>query len=245
MTLRKAALGGIAVALIVAACGGGDGDANERPALAVPDTIDHEAAWTIPNEDVLRLLQRCPGPGPECVEGVMEDSGARPAAIDFFRQTQWFMLHHREMGTVDVASIFDPWRANSNSDYALVNGSPAIIYAEDEGWNIAESLQDPEPTSLNNAYPDLNLWGGDNFFESVEESPQGGQAFIFQYSLKDGCHACATGAFQRAALDFEPDGTYVGPRLLDVCKSDFTNDTVSIVTSVADLDVCPIRIAGF
>ncbi|MCH8345270.1 MAG: hypothetical protein IH983_14970 [Planctomycetes bacterium] len=111
--------------------------------------------------------------------------------------------------------------------------------------NIAESLQDPEPASLNNAYPDLNLWGGDNFFESVMESPQGGQAFIFQYSLKDGCHACSTGAFQRTALDFEPDGTYVGPRLLDVCKSDFPNDTVSIVTSVADLDVCPIRIAGF
>ncbi len=257
---RTALLISLAVLLSVTACGETDGGGKPpavnptllesasqptaTPEAATPvgtaSTVGPDAVWQIPNADVVRSLQSCRIKEYECAKSVMEESGARPAAIEFFRQTQWLMAGFEETGMVDIAVIFDPWRANANSDYALVNGSPRVVIAETEGWNIADGPHDPGFVALAAVFSDLALFGSDDLLESVEESPEGGQTFIFQYSLADQCHACHTGYFQRAALDFTVEGDYIGPRLLGVCERTATSERTPYRTPVPGFEVCPL-----
>ena len=136
----------VAAALIVlaAACGDGDDDTPEPTPTAVIETTPTPAAdtttviigavgpeniWGYP-EPIDTQLFECQGEM-ECVTGIMRANGAPEQAIDFFTATGWFMTSYNELGVVDLTRVFVPWRANSNFDWAFVNGSPAIIYGED------------------------------------------------------------------------------------------------------------------
>jgi hypothetical protein len=163
----------------------------------------------------------------------MQDSSASPQAVDFFRLTGWFLSDIQELGRVDLGSVVNPWRANDNVQRALLNGTPLVVYPETEAQPVAIQL-DPNYETLVDSFPDLLLWPGDNVFEALTTSEQGGQRFVLQFSLVDGCHACGTGYFARVAFDFDTDGTYLGPRFMALCGG--ASDATPIATSVA---VCP------
>ena len=145
-----------------------------------------------------------------CVAQAMQESGASAEAIAFYRLTGWMLTDLAGGSPVQRATIFMPWRANENSQPALLGGTPAVVLPEDEVRTITtESWRsDPMFASLIASYPNVMFWGSGPVFEAVDASPSGGQRFIFDYRMLDGCHACATVAFARIAFDFAPDGTY-------------------------------------
>ena len=150
----------------------------------------------------------------ECVVSLMQASGASPQAIEFTKLLQWeaFMSSFEEYGVVDLAGIAYPSRANDNFQHVLVNGMPQIVHVEDV-WNI-DITQDSNYPALVQKYPGLSVWGGDNNFDHMERLPQGGQRFIFSYSLVDFCHACQTGNSAFIAFDFDSRGQFLGVKLL-------------------------------
>ena len=207
----------------------------ETPALIA---FGSEAVWDpLESEDRLLQVQDCSFPGrTECAVATMHALGAPPEAIKFFGLTGWFLSDFQDMGRVDLGSLLDPWRANSNGDFALLNGTPTVVLVEEEGSRIGSAIQrDPAFDVLLGSFPELILWPTDNVFEALESSGDGGQRFIFQFYLTDGCHACITGYMARVALDFASDGTYLGPGALSLCRADWAN-AASVAESVA---ACP------
>jgi len=199
--------------------------------------IGAESVWDpLQDEASLGRLHACTPPMTDCVTAIMQDSSASPQAIDFFRLTGWFLSDIQEMGRVDLGRIVDPWRANDNVQYALLNGTPLVVYPDTEAQSVAIQL-DPNRDALAASFPDLFLWPGDNVFEALTTSDSGGQRFVLQFSLVDGCHACGTGYSARVAFDFDTDGTYLGAgaRPLALCWAGGP-DVTPVATSVP---TCP------
>lgn len=220
------------------------------PSVTIPEAVETpssfkelgpDAVWDpLDNEDRLLRVQACSIPKrTECVIATMEDLNATPEAVGFFRLTGWFLSDFREMGPVDLGSILDPWRANSNGDFALLNGTPAVVILEDEGRKVESAIaNDATYGTLVASFPDLLLWPNDNVFEMLDGSPQGGQRLLFQFYLVDGCHACVTGYMARVALDFASDGTYLSFGALSLCRADWARDETPAAESVP---ACPAR----
>ena len=147
----------------------------------------------------------------------MQQDGATPDAIAFFRLTGWFLHGLQDTHPVQLGSIFTPWRANENTQTALLGGIPAVVYPEQEGALLAAEVEhNPDYTALKTAHPDAMFWRSSPSFEGLATSPQGGQRFILRYRVLQGCHACAVLAEVRVAFDFMPDGTYESFRLLNL-----------------------------
>lgn len=199
-----------------------------RPDSPGTATHGHEAAWKLTGERIDRLFE-CGSAGDatetRCALRVMEEADAPLEAREFFRHTHWFLQSFRESGVVDIGAVLTPWRANSNDDYLLLNGSPSVVTVEREAPPVAVFGQDPAYDPLREAVnrtddlseeDDLVLWETDEFFEGVERSGRT-IGVVFQWELKDACHACNTGYLARVALEFAPDGTYQTPTPLNIC----------------------------
>jgi hypothetical protein len=199
--------------------------------------IGAESVWDpLQDEANLGRLHACTAPMTDCVTAIMQDSNASPQAIDFFKLTGWFLSDIQEMGRVDLGTIVDPWRANDNVQSALLNGTPKVVYPESEAQSAAIEL-DPNYDALAATFPALGLWPGDNVFEALTTVDSGGQRFVLQFRLVDGCHACGTGYSARVAFDFDTDGTYlgVGARPLAVCWAGGTD----VTPVAASVPACP------
>jgi hypothetical protein len=145
----------------------------------------------------------------DCVTAIMQDSGASREAVEFFRTTGWFLGDFEEMGRVDMGEIVNPWRANANVQPVFLNGTPLVVYPEDEVRPVFIGL-DPDYDALVASFPDLSLFPGLSALETLSRLEGGGQRFVLQFDLVDGCHACGTGYRARIAFDFGLDGTYLG-----------------------------------
>jgi len=179
--------------------------------------IGPDAVWSIwSNTEAISELQKCPADletfkhASACVVSIMEKYGASEKAIEFFEMTHyWFMTDFQEMGKVDLVQISTPWRANSNDQWALVNGSPEIVYVEDEASN-----------SINydyfvNTFPRYSLSSTGGFMK------QDGQSFLFQFPIIDerGCRVCYSGYMAVVSFNFQ-DGNYVAPEILNFCTEE-------------------------
>ncbi len=213
--------------------------AEATPTPGVPSgsmDIGAESVWDpLQDEANLGRLHACTAPMADCVRAIMQDSNASAQAIDFFRFTGYFLSDIQEMGRVDLGTIVEPWRANDNVQYALLNGTPLVVYPETEALSVSIEV-DPNHDALAASFPDLALSPGDNVFEALTTSDSGGQRFVLQFSLVDGCHACGTGYSARVAFDFDTDGTYMGPRFVALCWAGGP-DATPVATSVP---ACPV-----
>jgi len=221
-----------------------------RPEPDAPEAFTREAVWEVDDETVQELFECGTNTGgkggeTECSLGVMEEAGASEEAQEFFRRTHWFLTGFRESGVVDVGSVVVPWRANANDDYLLLNGSPSFVTVEREAPPVALFGQDPAYEPLREAVnrtddiqdaDDLVLWETDETFEGVRRV-EGNIRFIFQWSLKDACHACDTGYSARVALEFARDGTYLNAEPLNICFAREPGRDVERVEEEAPL--CP------
>ena len=191
-----------------------------------------EAVWGTVSE-----VQHCYTPNrTECFVTVMQQMGAPREAVRFLETTGWFLARFVEMGEVDLGYIFDPLRANSIGDFALLNGTPAVIIVESAKSAVRFFRDDPAYSVLLDAFPELIVWEEDSAFEAESELPNGsGQRFVFQYTLNDGCHACLTGYSARASFDFASDGTYLFGQFLGICRS----TALAVEAMIGSVPACP------
>jgi hypothetical protein len=200
-----------------------------RAPLAAAQATDETAAWLVvefgPNEiwqptrEQVSALHECRLQLFTCVREVMDANGASPEAVAFFHLTGWFLgaisRPAEDTGPVQLGTIFNPWRANENEQLALLGGIPDVVYLEREGQSVSLD-HNPDFQALRDANPNVMFWTSGATLEDLATSPQDGQRFVMRYRLLDGCHACAILGYAQVALDFAPDGTYLGTGLLRV-----------------------------
>ncbi len=173
------------------------------------DKYDEQIVWW--DNEALDELHKCIGGEPACVKAVMEKYGAGAKAIEFYEETGWFVTEFKEYGTVDLVYLLNPWRANANDDYAMINGEPSIVVAEEEIGVGNKDIENYELLSQIN--PEYSIWGNDNGFIEKENDN-----FIFEADIKDerGCHACSSGYAAVISFQFDSEGVYQGMRLKEI-----------------------------
>lgn len=176
------------------------------------DLFSSQIVWW--DNQALAELHECMGAELECVKQIMEKYEAGSEAIGFYQKTGWFATEFQEYGKVDLVLILNPWRANSNDDYALVNGEPSVVIVEDEISIDNKNIGNYELLSQIN--PEYSIWGTDCGF-----SEKDGNSFVFNADIKDerGCHACSSGYVAVISFDFDQDGVYQGLRLKEINKT--------------------------
>lgn len=204
----------------------------QKRATAGARAIGQAAVWKPSRAGIQKLAECGSSQNPaQCVFSVMRQSGAPIAAIEFTAMFRGFtdevglMDSFREMGKVDLAGVYYPFRVNSNEGFLLVNGTPQVVetnltgeYQENTDY-IAERKRvniktDTLYRSLVSRFPKLELELSRNTFENMRTMAQGGQEFVFSYALLNGCRACEAVGHAHVAFSFDHFGTFTGTKLL-------------------------------
>ena len=195
-------------------------------AEAQATVIGKDSEWNATSETVRLIHQECsekkaPDFG-KCFVDFMGRAGASVQAVAFAQSTgnTGYLAHFFKMGRVDLAYVHYPFRANENEGWLLVNGDPAMIDV-DALADLPKRQLEGNPTYLRirEEFPKVMLFGGDRTITRPPEmivEPTKGQRFIVEYRLLNGCHACERVGRARFAFDFDPNGKFLGPTLLDV-----------------------------
>ena len=158
-----------------------------------------------------------------CFIEMMSQSGAPAPAVDFAKRLVAIVRDFRRTGgPVDVAYVLYPFRANENDAALLVNGTPDIVDIDDPkaiappAWKATPAFQ-----ALARRYPNVSVWPGDRSGSAYPrvvacDDPPGGQRFVFAYTFRDGCHACAVVASGEMGFDFDKSGTPTGRSVVNV-----------------------------
>jgi hypothetical protein len=119
-----------------------------------------------------------------------------------------------KVGPVDVAWVSYPLRANTNNGLLFVNGSPAMVNAEDlKLLDQATMQQSPQYQDLLGQFPQVGLWPGDRdgtTWPNSQQGPSGGVQFVLGYPLINGCHACAHAGTALFTWNFDRTGKFTG-----------------------------------
>jgi len=136
----------------------------------------------------------------------MRRDGAPAQAIAFARATgnQGYLEKFRDTGRVAIAYAYYPIRANEPNVWFLVNGHPDMIDVSDTRllppFHFAE-------------YPTGAIFPGDREPSAAPIAVTFGdksQEFVVDYTLRDGCHACAVLGLAYYAFHFDPAGKFKG-----------------------------------
>ncbi len=199
-----------------------NGQSRRGPAQPADGDFTRRAIFNPPQVVWGRMQDECRGPDlVECVVSIMRQAGASTQAIEFTRRIDGdgYMDSFREMGKVDLATAFYPFRANTNDGTFLVNGSPSMISLEDlDRWGKIDIRTDPLYPAIVRRFPEVMLWSGGAGFETMQRLPGGGQRFVFGYVLLNGCHACDIAGYAHVGYDFDREGRFLGARLLRLTK---------------------------
>jgi hypothetical protein len=199
----------LALFLIVAAAPPGGTNARVGPA----------AVWNPPADFLQTMHTACdrnPARLAACFQERMRAGGASPEALAFTERAGGleYLRAFGEAGRVDIAWAVDPFRANTNDLVYLVNGDPPMVDVDDPKYLGPPVLQrHPGYAALLRAHPKLAPFPGDRSHRSaVQRMAQigGGQRFVVDEDLRDGCHACAVLGKARVAFDFDAAGKFRG-----------------------------------
>ena len=152
----------------------------------------------------------------------MQKAGASPQAIAFLHEmhNDAYLAKFEDTGRVSIAWAIYPYRANSNTSCLLVNGTPRLVDVDDLSRLPHSQLKsDAGWTTLIAKHPKAMLWPADHSGMTgvaAESSGGGGQRFLVDYMVLDGCHACARLARVHYAFDFDSTGRLLGVRFVDL-----------------------------
>lgn len=158
----------------------------------------------------------------DCFTHQMQKAGASPQAIAFTHELHddAYLVKFQDTGRVSIAWITYPFRANTNSGCLLANGTPRLVDVDElSHLPLSQLKSDGGWRTLVAKHPKAMLWPGDRSGMSgvSEESlGGGGQRFLVDYMVLDGCHACARLAQVRYAFDFDTTGRLLGARFVDL-----------------------------
>jgi len=189
----------------------------------IMQNVGSEAIWNPSSEEMEKIREGCAkSAGPaldECFVKSMENSGASPEAIAFIKLTAntAYLKDLVEAGRVSIAQVEYPFRANENEGIFLVNGFPRVIDVDNLSVLPKSELQkNPLYVHLAKDFPEISLWPDDRSQASqviVEAIPGGGQRFIVNYQLLNGCRACEVIGSAKFAFVFDALGNFTGIKL--------------------------------
>lgn len=170
------------------------------------------AIWTPSDDFRQHVIADCGGAGArfrDCFASRMKQAGASPEALAFSAalSNEGYMRGFRECGRVSIAAVTYPFRANENDGLLLVNGDPAIVDVDKLDRLPTDGLK-----PLQQRNPKANLWPSarDNAGRiTAENLPGGGQRFLVEYRVQDGCHACALLGKATYVFEFDNLGKFV------------------------------------
>lgn len=188
--------------------------------------IGPQAVWQPSSEALRKIREDCAAAAGaalgECFVRGMEAAGASAEAVAFSRLTgaSAFLKGFLETGRVSVAQVEYPFRANENEGFLLVNGFPRMIDVDDLSLlPKSEFHKNPLYVHLARDFPQVSLWPGDrhDLGQVITEAiPGGGQRFILDYRLRNGCHACEEIGSAKFAFEFDGLGNFTGIQLKGV-----------------------------
>jgi len=196
------------------------------------DRVRAAAVWNPAGEDLNDINQLCGTAQPTDYKGCFIDEMgdyASSQAVAFSQslaeQKQLrvgYLTGLREAGGVDIGYVAYPSSPELSRGWVLVNGTPAIVDADDLSLlPQSEMEKDPQFTVLRARFPQIHLWDDENdrkpdALPRQQPIPQGGQRFIIDYSLKDNCRTCAILGHASFGFDFDPAGKFLGTKFIKV-----------------------------
>ncbi len=178
--------------------------------------------WNPSPQILSAIREKCgrgdPGGIDGCFLSEMQAAGASAQAVAFAksltRQGLAYVRAFRKVGVVDIAYIEYPFRANELDGVLLVNGEPAIIDVDGERFVAQENFsKNSTYSALAKTYPHISIWPGDRYHTgdpTAEHLKSGGQLFVVDYILRDGCHACAQIGTVSLTFAFDGQGRFSG-----------------------------------
>ena len=193
--------------------------------------VDAKAVW-IPSASVLSDIRKVcsagdPAQHETCFVDSMKSAGASAEAVEFVKAFASnglaYVRAFRDTGRVSIAYIEYLFRANEMDGVLLVNGTPPMIDVDDDSYVSSEGFRTNMAfEALKNKYPQVSIWPGDRFdtqFPMETPTSAGGQTFMVEYLLQDGCHACARIGTARVIFEFDADGKLQNTKLIGVTPS--------------------------
>ena len=163
-----------------------------------------------------------PGAFEACTGEAMRRHGAPAPAIAFNLATggDAVATAFRRFGPVDVIEAINPFQANSNDQVFFVNGTPAAVSADAEALKL-DGHDDARFQALQKAYPNAFIFPHAEMRSlTVGPGERGGQKFLLQFPVVDGCHACARVGQATYEFDFAADGTFLGTSIANLVSRD-------------------------
>lgn len=192
---------------------------NEPVSIAGEKTIDSSAIWK-PGETSVDDMRNSCVQGEDCFVSKMVSAGAPAAAVDFTKYLLkndypfCYMSSFREMGKVDMALVDCPFMANTMGFTLLVNGNPQVLLPGDAKYlKKIDIKKDPLYKSIRKKYPRAGLWMEGDFVK-LTKTLEGGQRFIWEHKLLNGCRACDVAGSATVSYDFDPGGKFIGVKLI-------------------------------
>jgi predicted secreted protein len=209
--------------------------AAQEPAKSAPHAVTHVSAaavWNAPADTLAAIRVKCGEADAthieRCFLNEMKSAGASPEALEFAESLAAslgvvYLRAFRRVERVDIAYIEYAFRANELEGVLLVNGNPSPIDVDDESFTVDGEMRKNAPyAALAEQYPHISVWPGDRFdskLPTVTSTGWGTQTFLVQYTLRDGCHACAEVGTATLAFNFDTRGNFQGARVSNVAAA--------------------------
>jgi inhibitor of cysteine peptidase len=226
----------------------------QEPAKPAPHPVTRvgaAAVWNPPADTLAALRQKCGEADAthieRCFLNEMKAAAASPEALAFAESLATslgvvYLRAFRHVERVDVAYIEYAFRANELEGVLLVNGNPTPIDVDDDRFTIdAEMRKNPAYAALAEQYAHISVWPGDRFgskLPTVTSIGWGTQTFLVQYTLRDGCHACAEIGTATLAFNFDTQGNFQSARVSNVTAATAAaSRAAAMPTNSTDFDV--------
>ena len=150
-----------------------------------------------------------------CIALNMRQKGASQQAVEFTKSMKGevYLSSFREMGKVDLAEITAPLLNDPIvTTFILVNGSTNIL----DLWRKVEGIditRDRNYANFVRRFPNVELWPMYGF-DRMQKLSGGGQRFIFDFTLLNGCRGCEVAGSAKIAFDFDASGLFFRTSLI-------------------------------
>jgi hypothetical protein len=197
------------------------------------EQMSSAAVWAVSDQDLLHINESCAQDHAQsvaqCFIAQMPEFGASEEAVSFSRD--YAAQHHgtlailrdfRPMDSVDFGYVYFPDGRELRRGWLLLNGFPALINVDDlDRLPLPIMEKDPALLALHSRYPAINLFSGDREREpdataEMQTLPDGGQRFVIEYPLRNGCQSCALLGHAAFSFEFDPSGKLVTVKFVSV-----------------------------